>query len=310
MKRNAIKISRPADAFLPASLWIATLLGRGALSLWLFIAYLAVKLCALGTSSGLRNTFALQPSVRSVQGSGILALLLQLPGAIITGLIAHFTLRNDMLYPLIACGFLLNIEHVFYEYLFAIGEDQSAMMYRAMSAVLTLTGLLLCAPSSIQDSLPPSMETAWLLATSGIAVLIGLVLSLTLGGKPRPRMNSDILRRFPIPMLQAALYPVAALTLLRFIAPSAPAALPLFSGLILYELCRSPFRRTPAESWPMNRALLVVCVVVSIIAVVGYFLMDNRGGPVLSASCLTVILAALCAFALFGNINLRRRDEA
>lgn len=309
MKRNLMKIARPADALLPAALLIASLLGRATVALWLFIAYMTVKLCALATSDALRRTFAGQPSMRKVQGSATLTIALQFPGALIAALIVRFTHQGAALYPLVACGLLLNIEQVFYEYLCATGDGQSSTFYRVLTALLTLMGLLLCAPRSRALTLP-NIDAALLVVPIAISAAIGLAVSLLLGGKLQPRLNGEVFRHFPLSMLQSALYPAAALALLRLLAPGFSPALPLFSGLILYSLCRSPFRRTPAESRPMNQALLVACLVASALALIYYFFLKKLVSPILLLVCLAILLAALCAFALFGNIRYGRRDEA
>ena len=309
MKRISVRIMKSSDAFLPAALWIASLSGRASVSLWLFICYLAVKLCALATSDGLRRAFASQPSMRNVQGSAILALVLQIPGALIAALIVRLTHQNVALYSLVACGLLLNIERVFYEYLYSISDDSSATALSAITAILTLIGLLLCAPRSGELTLP-AFEAAFPLTTTGIAALIGLIVSVLLGGKIKPKMNAEILRSAPHTMLQAAFYPAEAMALLLLIAPAISPALPLFSGLILYELCRSPFRRTPTESTPMNRALLIVCAAASALAAISYFILKGSLAQVMLTASLTVILAALSAFLLFGNIRRRGDDEA
>lgn len=309
MKRISVRIMKPSDAFLPAALWLAALSGRATISLWLFICYLAVKLCALATSDGLRRAFATQPSMRNVQGSAILALALQIPGALIAALILHITGQSAALYPLIACGLLLNIEHVFYEYLCSISDNSSATALNAITAVLTLIGLLLCAPRSGELTLP-AFDTAFPLATTGIAALIGLIVSVLLVGRIKPRMSVEVLRSAPPSMLQAVLYPAAALALLSVLAPDISPALPLFSGLILYELCRSPFRRTPLESLPMNRALLITCAASIALAATSHFILKGVFAQVLLTACLAVLLAALCAFLLFGNIRRKGDDEA
>ena len=115
----ALRLLRPSDLFLPLALLAACLPGRGAAALGLFVALYAVKLCALATSDGLRAAFATQPSMKYVQGSTLVALGCQLPGAALSALILHLIPGTRLLLPLVPCGLLLNIEHVFYVYLCA-----------------------------------------------------------------------------------------------------------------------------------------------------------------------------------------------
>lgn len=303
IKRNIRRLWRPGDAFLPASFLIAALLGRDAVSLFLFIAFYSVKLCALVSSNGLRNAFARQPSMRYVQGSATLALLLQLPGAAIAALIAHLTGQNEAIYALISCGLLLNIEHVFYEYLFSVGDGQSAILCRGITALLTLAGILLSSPRSPEPVLPAAIEVIWPLITSGLSAMVGLVISLTLGGRFKPKYNGEILRAAPLALLQTLLYPALAIAAMVLLKPGEPAALPLFAGLALYEPCRTPFRRTPTESGPLNRALLIASAAALLLIAVRQFALPDVLPEVVTTAGCAVLLAALCAFALFGNVN-------
>ena len=310
MKNTALKIAKPADALLPLAFLIASLLGRSTTAIRLFLCFYAVKLCALATSDGLRRTFAGQPSMKSVQGSAILALILQCMGALIAGFIIPIFHWDPALRPLIPCGLLLNIEHVFYEYLYAAGDDHGAAMYRSITALLTLTGLMLYAPSA-NDPVPlGGRETACLLIAIGLTLPVGFTVSLVLGGKIAPRMNPEALHAFPLSMFRVALYPFAALATLRMLMPAISPAVPLFSGLILYSLCISPFRRTPRESKPLNRALLVAALIALSIGTIFHFIPENSLTAVVTPVCLCLMIAAACAFALYGNFRLKSREDA
>ncbi len=286
----------PTDLLLPAVLIAAALLGRQDAALDLFLALILARLCALSTTTALRSAFATQPSVRYVQGSLLLALLLQLPGCAAALPLLRALRPTASLLPLLACGLFLNIEHVFYEYLFALNERESAFLCRGITALLTLTGLLL-GPSSGPDAV-------WLPITTGISSLVGLTIGLSLGGAPRPKMNAEVLKRAPIAMLETALYPAlfAAIARLSGIAVASP--LPFFVGLGLYELCRTPFRRSPLESAPMNRALIVVCAVSICVALpfaLGWLSAKNPPLQMVPAVCGALVLAACCAFAMYGS---------
>ena len=87
----------------------------------MFVAFCATKIGSLATADGLRAAFATQPSMKYVQGSVLIALIAQIPGAALALLALWLIPDTKLLLPLIPCGMLLNIEHVFYEYLFAIG---------------------------------------------------------------------------------------------------------------------------------------------------------------------------------------------
>jgi len=302
----ALRLLRPSDLFLPLALLAACLPGRGAAALGLFVALYAVKLCALATSDGLRAAFATQPSMKYVQGSTLVALGCQLPGAALSALILHLIPGTRLLLPLVPCGLLLNIEHVFYEYLCAVGDRKSATACRCLTAVLVLLGLILCMQP--QPDLNPlsAVNPGWLLVTCGLSALIGLFISLSLGGRFQPVPNPEVLRRAPLSMLHAGLYPALALPALALLWPGRFTPAPLFAGLLLYEACRTPFRRSPLESRPMNRLLLAVGGIALLGLVVFQFLVKTPVSESISMTFAAFLIAALCAFGLFGSLT--RRD--
>ena len=305
-KRKSPFVTRFSDALLPGSLLISALLGREAVAFCLFAALYAVKLCSLAAADGLRAAFARQPSMRYVQGSALVALLLQLPGAAIVALTSRLTGLSAPYFPFIACGLLLNIEHVFYEYLFAAGDGRSATLCRGITALLTLAGMLLCAPPGARMSLPGEFEAVFLLIPCAASALVGLLISLASGGRLRPKMNPEVLRRAPASLLRTFLFPVLAIAALVLLKPDPLTALPLFAGLTLYEPCRAPFRRTPSESAGMNFFLLAACVAAAICAVIRGLTSSFSSNDAVLLVCGGVFLAALCGFALFGSVRKNR----
>ena len=307
---KSIKLSRPADAFLPAALLISTVLGRDAVAFDFFFACMLVRLCSLATATGLRAAFARQPAMRYVQGSACTALIVQCAGAAVALPILSALKPHPL--PMVACGLLINIEHIFYEYMYAVGDGSSATLSRGITAALALTGLLLSAPSGWNVENIALCQPIYPLVTSGVSALAALVIGLCMGGRFRPKLNLQVFKVAPMAMLQAALYPALAvlITAVFNVLPVATSA-PLFAGLILYELCRTPFRRSPAEARPLNKALLVV----SAICVTGLLpfalgLRFPQGYPPLNDVPFAfgaLLLAALCAFCLYGS--LRKRND-
>ena len=304
-KHPALRLLLPSDLFLPTAFLAACLLGRGAAALGLFVAWYASKLCALATSDALRAAFATQPSTKYVQGSGLVSLGCQLPGAALSALILYLIPDTRLLLPMVPCGLFLNIEHVFYEYLCAVGDRKRAFACRCLTAVLVLLGLILCMPSQ-PDLVPLSaVNPGCLLITCGLSVLIGLFISLSLGGKLQPVPNPEVLRRAPLSMLHAGLYPALVLPALTLLWPGRFTPTPLFAGLLLYEACRTPFRRSPLESRPMNRLLLVVGAAALICLVVFQFLLKTSLSEPIAMTGAALLIAALCAFGLFGSLTHR-----
>ena len=298
-----VRLARFPDVLLPLSFLAASLLGREYAALLLFFGVFSSGMCALASANGLRNAFAGQPSMRLVQGSVVMSLCLQPMG----GLIAAVLLRKHIPFIFFASGTLLNIEHVFYEYLYTTGDEDSAILCRILTAILNLTGLLLSFPPAVKTALPASCEPGWLAAIALISALVALIIGMVMGGPFKPKLNAEILRVAPVSLLQTALYPALAAILLRLFLPYARMAPPLFSGLCLYEYFRTPFRRSPLEVAPMNRALLICCAAAALCSLSCRFFSMETALSSLPPVCSAIVLAALCLFVLFGNIS-RRED--
>lgn len=299
------RLLRPSDVFLALAFLAASLLGRGAAALGLFLAFFAVKLCALATADALRAAFATQPSMKYVQGSALVALICQLPGAALAALILYLIPHTRPLLPLVPCGLLLNIEHVFYEYLFAAGDKNSALTARCFSASLTLLGLLLSMPPSQDTVMTAALDPSWPLITCILSALIALFTSFSLGGRFQPVPNAEVLRRAPLTMLQVALCPGLTLSALILLWSVSFTPAPLFAGLALYEACRTPFRRSPMESAPMNRLLLVVGMLALLLFIVFHFLVKIPLSEPIAMTGAALLIAALCAFGMFGSMKSR-----
>ncbi|MBR6932426.1 MAG: hypothetical protein IKH49_03895 [Bacteroidales bacterium] len=307
MNKRGPRLMRVSDLFLPVAFLLASLLGRGEAAFGLFVAFCATKIGSLATADGLRAAFATQPSMKYVQGSALVALIAQLPGAALALLALWFIPNTKVLLPLVPCGMLLNIEHVFYEYLCAVGDRNSASFSRCITAVLALLGLMLCMSPHRGPLTFVAVDPAWPLITCGLSALIGLFLSYALGGKCHPVPNGEVLRRAPLSMLQATLYPALAIAALALLWPGRFNPAPLFVGLMLYEACRTPFRRSPLESSGMNLLLLAVGGMATLCLVVFQFLVKIPQSGVISMTCAALLIAALCALALYGSIPRREQ---
>lgn len=303
-----MKLFRISDAFLPLALLAASALNQPMEAALFCACFLSISLLSLFSCQGLRIAFASQPSLRAARGSVKCALLLQtaaLPAAL---LIAWLTgiLNAHALTAWLVAGWLYNIEHTFYEYLGAMGDGYGAALCEAVSALLLLAGICL---SGGADASP-----AWIVGAAALSALIAATASLSPGGFNRGKLNARVIAASPRAALQALLYPALfAATLLLPGRHGAPVA--FFSGLMLYALCRTPFRRTPQEAAPMNRGLalaLTVCALVYALHKITGWPNTNRNvniytGFDLPYTCLAVALAALCAFALYGNFRRRER---
>lgn len=303
MKRP-VRLIRLSDAFIPASLLIVALLGYGRNAALFFTCFLSTALLSLFSAEGLRIAFAAQPSLRGVRGSAKCALLLQAASLPLAMLIAWplGVIHNPLTLPFLAAGALYNIEHTFYEYLYALGDKASAALSRALSALFLLTGL------ALSGSEATAFHPLWLAGLSLLSVLIAALISLVSGKFMQGRINSRVIASAPRAALQTLLYPVlfVPISLLPGMRGIAAA---FFCGLLPWSLCRTPFRRSTAEAAPMNRALLAVCAVSAAVAAAAYWLfpslplLNNYAGFDLFTSASAVLLASLCCLLLYGNFR-------
>lgn len=317
--RNKARLMRPADAFLPLALIVAAALGKSTIAERVFLNALFPALFALASARGVRIAFSEQPSMRKVAGSVKLALALQFIGALaflVVDLIRNqgrFVATNT---AFITVGMLLNIEHVFYEYLFATGDSASATRVRAITATLTAAGILMSADASGEGLLPYALE--WLLGGTALAALLSAFIGGAIGGRLKGRVNNRVLRCAPLAMVQSAVYPLAwllALMLLRPVMYQSLTAVPFFAGITVYELSRTPFRRTGRETRGFNIAMLAVFLVgiglfaIQYVPTIQAVLVSciGRWSHELPAAGVMLALSAVCAFGMYGSIG---RGEA
>lgn len=306
------RLSRVPDAFLPAALAAASLLrpaNRSALEL--YVAWLLVCALSLFTSRGVRIAFARQPAIRHVRGSVKCALLATLigGGVAVAALKLFFRDISPDPLPLIVSGVLLNIEHIFYEYMYAIGDDRSATLSRGLTALFTLAGLLLYEGGQ-------TFHPFFLVGMTGLAALVSVVISLVMGDGAKGRLDAAVLRCAPWAALQTLLYPAATAALV-FICHFGRYSFAFFAGLTLYELCKTPFRRSMIESRSFNKALLIACGAAGLVWLAAGLLVKPAGSVdsawlnvlnELPTACIMVLAAAACAFALFGRLP-RKANE-
>lgn len=312
MKRT-LRLSRLPDLFIPAALLGASALGQPKGAALFFACLTAHALLSLFAGQALRVCFAAQPSLRGVRGSVKLTLLLQAAALPVALMIARFTRLNEIsaLWAYLCAGCLYNIEHTFYEYLDALGDRHGAALCEGISALLLMTGLCLTgSPGGTVSDLQP----LWLIGFSALSALIAATAGLVSGAFSKGKVNAKVLSASPRAALQTLLYPAAFVPTL-FLPLGCGASVAFFSGLALYAFCRTPFRRSPSESSPMNRGLALICAACALLSALSHLTgllkpaqeANIYAGFNLTYACLALALAALCAFALYGNIRRKER---
>ena len=316
MKKNLRKrrLIRWADGLLPLSLLLASALGAPRESLTLAICTLAARLLALSTAGSVRAAFAWQPAMRDAQGSVKAALCMQPVGSLLSlGLLFLFRREwvNALNLMFILSGLFLNLEQVFYEYLYAAGDGGSAFVSRLITAAMCGAGLLLM-----------GLNVASVSVMCGLSCLVACAVALAIGGGLKGGINASPLRLAPRYMLQDALYPAAFAGLavwnpLGWFANELTVAVAGFAGLTVYALCRTTFRRAKSETGTMNLVLGIV-VLAALLLGGGVFLLLGRMEdrlPGLIPGVLSIIppvaaavmLGVGCGFGMFGNFG-RERD--
>ena len=303
------RLIRIPDAFIPASLLVAALLGQARNAALFFACTLALSLLSLFSGDALRIAFAAQPSLRGVRGSAKCALLMQLAALPIALLIAWplGLLNNALTLPFLIAGTLYNIEHTFYEYLYAMGDSASAALSRGLSSLLLLTGLCLSGGEAAD------FQPHWLVGLSLLSAFIAALIALVSGSFAQGKINTKVIAASPRAAIQSLIYPAlfAALVLLAGLKGVSAG---LFCGLMVTSICRTPFRRTRAEAAPLNRALLIACAASAVTALLARLLplqtaimnVNIYAGFDLFTCAVAVLLASLCGLALYGNF---KREE-
>ena len=304
-----MRLVRPADSFLPLAFLAACLFIKDQIIILMLAgALLAVRLAALSSCTALRAAFATQPSIRKVRGSVKAALLMQLLGG---GIVAAASLAimgggwsGEHVPLFILGGVLLNIEHCFYEYLHATGDGRSASLARAITAVLVFAGIMMTGPDGMEW---------WIVGSTALAALVSAVIGLSIGGALKGGLNPQVLRCAPRELL------CTAAPLLLLLTPwKTETFAHVFAGWTLYELCRTPFRRSTMESRTMNRVLLVTFLAcAALFGILRIWSVQTSLQNLLPrrdlyydiiATLFALAMSAALSFILFGSV--RRRDEA
>ena len=306
-----LRLFRAADAFLPLALLIASLRPSAAdPTLLLLLSYGLTALLSLASGRALRIAFAVQPSIRSVRGSVKTALILQTGAGLLAGLFVYiYTTRFGLpaqlgeiaresraaarFLAIVGAGYLLNIEHTFYEYMYATGDGGSAALSRGITAVLTAGGLMIA----------ESGGALWLPGAAAVSALVACVTALAIGGRLKGSLNAGVVRCAPRALVQTFLYPLAAAAILLLV-PSARALPAALAGLVLWEICRTPFRRSHLESGAFRRNLLILLAVSAAAAAAGFI----PGVPAAAAELLRgwglmIAAAAVCSLATYAPLR-------
>lgn len=294
------RLIRVSDAFLPITLMLyAAFCPESIRAVNLYISYLSVAALSLFACRGLRIAFARQPSIRAVRGSVHAALLLTLAGGLLSALLYHILIHRQLsdIAPMILSSFFLNIEHIFYEYMYAVMDRYSATLSRGITSILTLTGLFLCGTGDLA-------QPECLVITTFISMMVSCVVSLALGVGQKGRINAQIIKATPRAGIQTILYPCSSFVMV-YLYKKDVSWFSFFAGLAIYELCKTPFRRSKTEAKHYN-IILLSAMLFSVISVIliNLFLShsDNHIIHEIEHLFVFILLSSLCSIVLYGNV--------
>lgn len=277
IKKRKLLLMRPTDVLLPMALLTSDMLGPVTLRGWIFAGWLSVRLFALFSADSVRMAYGTQPGMRQVMGSTTLALLMQIAGAAIAAGLYAFVFHGITPFTLaiIGIGLMLNIEHVFYEFINAEGDRYSGVICSILTVMLFITGIFL------ENGGVPTIT----LILTGISCFISMLVAVISSGFRPSRLNSGVFRHTLRAMIYGLAYPLFFITVLyaldtaidnefmeridesgkKWIETGLRCG--FFAGYMLLTLFRTPFRRSNAECralWPALIGTSTICIALSV----------------------------------------------
>ena len=313
-RKRRFYLIRPADSLLPLAFLAGELFGPADLKGWLFGGWFAVRLMSLFTADGVRMAFATQPGVKKVRGSTTLAFLMQIIGAGIAAGLYYLVFHGITPFTLsiIGTGLMLNIEHVFCEYLRAEGDSDSADLCSILTAVFLFAGIMLEGPG----------VPVFALCLSGLGALIAFLMAVVTAGYRPWTLNAQVFRHIPRALIYGIAYPAFAVGALLAVKAAygndASGAekiwseyggkIGFFVGLAVIHMVRTPFRRSGFE---MRGLKPVIYTIISLCAVAAGVALSTGGVPVHTArgilnACAVLTACVIVIIILWANF---RREE-
>ena len=274
MKR---RLMRPSAAFFPLALLASALFGDEATTIAFLLIWYALQITTLCAPVAFCNAAAREPGVRRVGKrfwGGIAQCILG--GALlfvpIWKLTENLAITNSFV-ALAVGAFLIIIEQMFEERMFALGRKVDGTLLSLISNILLLLGLMLDAGSGVKApefynhllGRNAELGNFYLLCGCAAAVLISIIMSLLIargkGFTPFP-INCGFA---PKALLQVFLYPAAALAAAMRLDVSIDLR-HILVGLMLWQVSRTVCRRIKLESKPLDWLLAIVCAVFAVLA--------------------------------------------
>jgi len=299
MKR---RLMRPSAAFFPLALLVSAIFGNEITTLAFLLLWYLLQIATLCAPAAFRIAAAREPGVRRVGRcfwGGIAQCIIG--GALVFVPIA--SLASSAAYTsgfiaLAAAAFLIIIEHMFEERIFALGRKVDGTLLSLISNGFLLLGLLLDAGNALKApeiysrllGRTAELGNFYLLCGCAASVVISIVLSLLIapgkGFTPLP-LNC---RFAPKALLQELLYPAAAAMVIVTLPGNSIFTHHLLLGLMLWQLSRTVCRRTESESRKLDWLLLGISAALAVLACLH---------PAFFPYALCCGLALICAAAVY-----------
>ena len=310
-RKRRFYLIRPADSLLPLAFLAGEMFGPAALKGWLFAGWFAVRLFSLFSADGVRMAFATQPGVRKVRGSTTMTLIMQIAGAGIAAGLYYLVFHGITPFTLaiIGTGLMLNIEHVFCEYLRAEGDSDSADLCSILTAVFLFAGIMLEKPGV------PMI----VLGLSGLGAVIAFLMAVVTAGYKPLGLNVQVFRHVPRSVIYGITYPVLAVgallavkaaygvdaTGLEKVWSEYGAKIGFFAGMTVIQAVRTPFRRSGFE---MRGLKPVIYTIISLCTVAAGIALSTGGVPVHTARgilnvCAVMMTCAIVIAILWANFS-------
>lgn len=251
-------LMRPTSALFPAVLLFSMLLGERIMTANLYVFWLMMQLFSLCSVDAFRNAAAREPGVRKVDKRFSGAWLTILAGGAITVIVEYFwhekSLSGDLMLPA-AAAWLIIIEQLFEERMFALSRRTDGVVLSIIANVLLLVGLLLDGSGGVPA--PVEMAGFYTACGAGLGALISIAANYVIEPMHAFSLVPRNIAFAPKAAVQCLLYPVVMM--LTFGVAEAAAA-----GLILWRLSRTVCRRSQDESRPLNLMLITVSAVLAV----------------------------------------------
>lgn len=278
-------LMRPTAALFPLACMLPCFFGGAEMVRRVLNEYFLVQLLSLCSAEAFRNASAREPGLRRVDkrfGGALLVMILGGAAAALLNLYFH-PMGGDWklwIVPL-AMGFLINIEQLFEERMWAIGKQVDGVVQGLVFYSLMAGGMIIDAGRGLEGPVAGFY--------GGCGAALGALIALAAAYITEPPRGFSLLPRnigfFPKAAVQSLLYPAAVFFLIETMGVIAALA-----GYVLWRLSRTVCRRAADESRPLN--LLLIFASAALVSAGKWIPMAYGFAAVLALVCAAMVFCA------------------